>query len=328
MVERNVTAAARRLHLSQSAMSAAIGRLRDFFGNELFVMVGRRLMPTPLALSLEEPTRNVLSQIRANLIARPEFEPSQSDRRFRMIVSDYASAVLMNEVLKRTYIEAPRATFELIQFDDRVDDPLRRGEVDFLIFPDQFLSDEHPKEHLFTDEFCCVAWAGNSRIGRRLSAERYLELGHVTAQFGPGRRLSYEERALRQLGVERRIEVVVQNFAMMAVMVVGTDRVATLHKRLAKIFAAQMPLRLLPMPIAMPGIRESLQWPAPLDRDPAMTWLRNVIRNVAHTLDIDPRARRPASPSARRRAPGRIPGSARAAGARAGRRGARPGSGG
>src|SRR3546814_13272316 len=75
---------------------------------------------------------------------------------------------------------------------------------------------------------------------------------------------------------------------MMARMVVGTDRIATLHRRLATIFAAQLQLRLLPMPIAIPELRESLQWPAPLDRDPASAWLREVIADVARGLDEAP----------------------------------------
>jgi LysR family transcriptional regulator, nod-box dependent transcriptional activator len=297
MSERNVTAAARRLNLSQSAMSAAIGRLRGFFNDELFLMVGRRLMPTPLALSLELPTRNVLSQIRANLIARPDFDPSRSTRRFRMIVSDYASTVLINEVLRHVYSQAPRVTFELIPFDDRVDEPLRQGEVDFLIFPEPSLSDEHPKVHLFTDTFCCVASADNAMVGKRLSVKQYLEAGHVTALFGPGRRLSYEERALRQLGFDRRIEVVVQNFIMMAIMVVGTERIATLHRRLAEKFVELLPLRLLAMPITIPEIREFLQWPTLLDGDPAIAWLREVIVGVARDLDSGAKARHSRNPN-------------------------------
>src|SRR3546814_2898020 len=169
MEARSGTAASRRVNLSQSAMSAVIGRLRTFFDDDLFVMAGRRLVPTPLALSLEASTRDVLFRIRASLIARPEFDPRRSDRRFRMIVSDYASIVLMGEVLKRAHREAPGVGFELIAFDDRVDDPLSRGEVDFLVFPDIYMTDEHPRRHLFSDAFCCVAWAESRAISDRKS---------------------------------------------------------------------------------------------------------------------------------------------------------------
>ena len=266
--ERSVVRASRRLHLSQPAMSGAIGRLRAYFNDEIFTISQRKLVPTPLALSLERPTRDVLLRIRANLIATPEFDPATSTRHFRLIVSDYASIVLMNAVMRRVYRAAPQVSIEFLPFDDRVDERLQRGEVDFVVIPDARAVDGHPKQHLFTDEFCCVAWNRNRKIGSSLSLKGYLELGHVTAQFGPARRGSYEEHAIQQLGYRRRIEVVAQNFTMMATMVVGTDRVATMHSRLAAIFAHNLPLKLLPVPIRIPEFRESIQWPAPFDKIP------------------------------------------------------------
>ena len=285
MRDRSVTAAGQRLNLSQSATSAALGRLRDYFDDPLFVARGRRLAPTSLALALAPEVGDILMRIRANLIARPGFDPATATRAFRLIVSDYAGIVLMTEVIRRAERQAPGVTFELLPFDDRPADPLLRGEVDFLIFPDRFLSDAHPSQPLFADEFCVVAWTGNRRVGKRLTAKQYLDLGHVSARFGPTRRISFEERELARLGHARRIEVVVQNFAMMATMVVGSERIATLHRRLADIFAAQLPLRILPAPIPVIGFRESLQWPAPLDTDPAAMWLRDLIADVAASLD-------------------------------------------
>ena len=298
--ERSVTAAARRLNMSQSAMSAAIGRLRTYFSDDLFTMVGRRLVPTALGQSLEQPTRDVLMRVRASVIARPAFEPSTSRRRFAMTVSDYASIVLMNQVLRRVYSIAPGVIFDFIPFDDRPDEQLLRGEVDFLIFPDIYLTNGHPKAHLFGDDFCCIAWTGSRKVGERLTVSQYLELGHVSAAFGPSRRVSFEERAIAEQGYKRRIEVVAQSFTMMATMVVGTDRIATIHRRLATLFAHHLPLKLIPAPIPIANFREGLQWPAPLDRDPAICWLRDVICDVAKEVDADP-VGRPGKPVTLRR---------------------------
>ena len=99
--ERSVMAASRRLHLSQPAMSAAVGRLRQYFNDEIFTISQRKLVPTPLAQSLEKPTRDILLRIRANLISPPKFDPASSERRFRLVVSDYASIVLMHAVMAR-----------------------------------------------------------------------------------------------------------------------------------------------------------------------------------------------------------------------------------
>ncbi|KWV49908.1 hypothetical protein AS156_15420 [Bradyrhizobium macuxiense] len=289
--EGSVVRASQRLHLSQPAMSAAIGRLRQYFNDDIFTMSRRKLVPTPLARSLERPTRDILLRVRANLISAPGFEPANSQRRFRIVVSDYASIVLMHPVMKRVYREAPGISLELLPFNDRVDDQLERGEVDFIIMPDVNAVDDHPRQHLFADEFCCIAWTGSRKIGRSISLGRYLQLGHVTAQFGPIRRPSFEEKALARSGYKRRIEVIAPNFTTMVASVIGTDRVATVHKRLAVIFARSFPLKLLHAPVRIPAFREMLQWPASFHADPALVWMRETISDVASEIDRTPAAR-------------------------------------
>jgi LysR family nod box-dependent transcriptional activator len=288
--ERSVMAASRRLHLSQPAMSAAIGRLRRYFNDEIFTISQRKLVPTPLAQSLEKPTRDILLRVRANLISPPKFDPASSERRFRLVVSDYASIVLMHAVMKRVYRIAPRVCLEILPFSDRVGEQLQRGEADFVVIPDTSLIDGHPSQPLFADEFCCVAWTGSRQIGRSISLSRYLQLGHITAQLGPIRGLSFDERALVQLGYKRRIEVIAPNFTAMAAMVIGTDRIATMHRRLAAIFARNFPLKLLRAPVRIPAFREALQWPASFHMDPALAWLREIITDVASEVDRTPAA--------------------------------------
>ncbi|PPQ16446.1 hypothetical protein CV770_26355 [Bradyrhizobium sp. AC87j1] len=289
--ERSVMGASRRLHLSQPAMSAAIGRLRQYFNDEIFTISQRKLWPTPLAQSLEKPTRDILLRIRSNLISPPKFDPESSERRFRLVVSDYASIVLMHAVMKRVYLTAPRVGLEILAFSDRVEDQLQRGEVDFVVIPSTSLIDGHPSQHLFADEFCCVAWSGSRQIGRSISLRRYLQVGHITAQLGPIRGLSFDERALAQLGHRRRIEVIAPNFTAMAAMVIGTDRIATMHHRLAAIFARNFPLKLLRVPVRFPAFRESLQWPASFHMDPALMWLREIITGVAAEVERTPAAK-------------------------------------
>jgi len=286
--ERSVTAASRRLHLSQPAMSAAIGRLRQYFNDDIFTISQRKLVPTPLAQSLEKPTRDILLRIRANLISPPKFDPASSERRFRLVVSDYASIVLMHAVMKRVYRIAPSICLEILPFSDRVGEQLQRGEVDFVVIPDTGLIAGHPNQHLFSDEFCCVAWSGSRQIGRSISLNRYLQLGHITAQLGPIRGVSFDERAMVQLGHRRRIEVIAPNFTAMAAMVIGTDRIATMHRRLAAIFARNFPLKLLRAPVRLPAFREALQWPASFHMDPALVWLREIIADVAAEVDRTP----------------------------------------
>lgn len=293
--EQSVTAAAQRLHITQPAMSASLNRLREYFQDELFIVIERKLVPTALSASLELPVRDILSRIRTNLIARPNFDPARSDRLFTFVISDYSCLVLLNTLQRSVYALAPGIRFEFIPFDDRPDEKLKRGEIDFLVFPDKYLTSDHPKKMLFADEFCCLVWSGNKQIGKTLPLDHYLSSGHVSAAFGKSRHISFEERVLQERGLNRRIEVVAPNFSMMATMVVGTNRIATIHKRLARLFTSHLPLRQLPSPVPIDGFRESLQWPQSLDGDASVRWLRGMITDAAAHLDTPSRHKRRAS---------------------------------
>lgn len=179
---------------------------------------------------------------------------------------------------------APRITFELIPFDDQPDEPLRRGEVDFLIFPEIYMSDAHPRIRLFEETLVCVACRDNKEWINNQNFSRYMSAGHVAAQFGRTRKPSIEEWLLLQHGLKRRIEVAVQSFSMIPYLVMGSQRIATMHARLAQYFARSMPLTISPLPMPLPKVIEALQWPALHHKDPASIWLRNLIQAEATRL--------------------------------------------
>src|SRR5579871_2959732 len=98
-------------------MSGSLARLREYFGDELLVQVGRKMVPTPLAESLAGPVREILLQIKTTISTRPVFEPASSRRRFTLMMSDYVSTVLMPEVLRRAEASAPHIGFEVLWND-------------------------------------------------------------------------------------------------------------------------------------------------------------------------------------------------------------------
>jgi len=101
LTERNITEAGKRVFLTQSAMSGALARLREYFGDELLVQMGRRMVPTPLAETLAPQVREILLKIKATVETKPGFDPATSTRKFSLMMSDYCSTVLMTEVLPR-----------------------------------------------------------------------------------------------------------------------------------------------------------------------------------------------------------------------------------
>ena len=279
--ERSITNAAERLNLSPSATSGALARLRTFFEDELLTQVGRRMVLTPLGESLAGRVRDCLVHVQATVDIRPRFDPLSSKRNFKLMMSDYVSTVLMPAVLQRLQKDAPGVTIELIGNELEPWEALNRGEIDFLILPQHFIRIEHPAEVLFEDEYVCVCWSGNPHVGEEIGLEQCMQLGHVVARIGTQRPPTIDAWFFERFGHARRVEVIATNFNSVPHLLIGTNRISFMHRRLALAYAAGLPLRILPSPMPIPRLVEMIQWHQYRDRDPGRIWLSGVLREAA-----------------------------------------------
>jgi LysR family nod box-dependent transcriptional activator len=281
LAERNVTIAADRLCLSQSAMSGALGRLREYFDDELLINTGRKMVLTPRAESLILPVRNVLLQIKTTITTTPEFIPSDCDRQFSIVMSDYSLHVLLAEALQRIAVQAPNLNFEIAPIGDRPIQQLESREIDLLITIDQAVSELHPKAQLFTDDYVVIADAHNDLIGETLDKATYCKMGHVCVQFGKARLPSMEEYFLQTLKIRRQTEILAPSFTAVPDLIVNTHRIATVHRRLADRAVRHMPLKIYPLPFDMPGVTQVVQWHASASDDLALQWVVSQIQASA-----------------------------------------------
>lgn len=283
--EKSITRAGHRLNLSQSATSGVLARLRDYFQDDLLVQVGRNLVLTPLAVSLAEPVRDVLLQIQQTIETKPEFDPATATREFRIFASDFVSTLLLGELGRRISAEAPGISIDISPTTSTPAEQLERGEVELVILPRKYMSESQPCEHLFEETYTCIVWTGNTLVGDTLTLEQYMALGHVSSRFGASV-TSFEERFLKDNGYERRIEISTTNFTSLPHFVIGTNRIATMHTRLARMLACYYPIRLVAPPIAFPKLEMCMQWNRFLERDPPHLWLRKMLLEIA---DAEPR---------------------------------------
>ena len=280
--EKSVTRAGERLHLSQPATSSILARLRRCFGNDLLVLTGRRMVLTPLAESLVQPVRDCLLQIQRTVASKTEFNPAKSTRKFCLAVSEYTTAVLMSRALQEIAQMASGITFELVRLDETNEQKLEKGEIDFLIRPTAHTLAMHPKEPLFEDTHTCVVWSKNSLVGNTISLKKFFKLGHVAAHFGYSAIL--EDWFARHYGELLKVEVGTQDFETACRLVVGTNRIATVMSRMARLCAEHLPLRLIRPPFAIPPVVHCLQWHRYQDRDPGHIWLRARLSEAARKL--------------------------------------------
>lgn len=273
LAEKSVSLAADRLCLSQSATSSALGRLRDYFGDELLVVKGRSMVLTARAEELIEPVRAVLEQIRTTIAIAPQFDPATCDRQIRFMASDYSTQVLLAGALAMLETEAPQMRFEIQPMGDSPVEALERGQIDLLLTIDFAISADHPSQVLFEDDYVVVGDAANPAMQGEMTRERYFSLGHVTARFGKSRVPAFDDWFVRRQKTQRRLEVVAPTFLSQTALVLGTRRIATMHRRLAVQMVGALPLVMREVPFDIPPIREAIQWHISNNNDQALRWV-------------------------------------------------------
>jgi DNA-binding transcriptional LysR family regulator len=158
---------------------------------------------------------------------------------------------------------------------------LDRGEVDLIIAPDEFLAAGHPSKKLFTEEYVCISWLDNPHTRDGVSFDTYFGLRHAVTRYGQTRATGLDESFLERFAQRRRIGTMTLSLTALPYSVVGTQMLATLHGRMAEQFASHLPLRISPVPVAMPSLTEALQWHQFREQDPGITWLRELICRTA-----------------------------------------------
>jgi DNA-binding transcriptional LysR family regulator len=281
--ELSVTGAARRVGVTQPAMSNSLAQLRALFDDALFLRQRAGLSPTARARELAEPIRKGLTLLQSALSGK-SFDPGRSEQRFIIAASDYVELTLLPRLLGRLAREAPGVRLQLTPWSlHEAPQGLSRGELDLMIGFYDKLPPHHRQQPLFSDEYVCVVRRGHPRVKGKLSLARYLELSHVLVSSrleGTGS----VDRALAALGKKRTIGARVSHFMTVPVLVAQTDYVAALDRRVAELLGAPLGLRLLEPPLELPRGTIGQVWHEQRESDPAQRWLRGVIAEVAAEL--------------------------------------------
>ena len=283
--ERSVTRAAEVMNLSPSAVSNALAKLREYFDDELLVQIGRKMELTPRAESLQDPVRDLLLRIDSTIAAPADFDPRGSDRLFRIFASDYTQMVLGPALMTLAAQQRAAVRFE---FAPQVSQPhryLERGEADLLIIPTGFMSPDHPHEVLYQENFVCMVWRDGALARDELSFERFVAAEHVVMQPAGGRADAFEGWFLKRYGVTRRVAVMTYSFITLPALLVGTDRVATVHERVARRLVGTWPLEIRPTPMHFEPMEQAMQWHKFRSNDPGLTWLRGLLMEAARRID-------------------------------------------
>lgn len=279
LAERSATRAAKRLHVTQSAVSNALARLRDVLGDPLVVRNARGLSPTPRALRLQPELDALMRSVRQLLSGPEHFDAATSTREFKVACADYCITILGAQLVELLRKRAPGARLRFVPLEHLAGSEGLASDIDVHVGMPPRIPSGCQSLTLFDDRFVCMTKRA-SKAPRRLSLKEYLEASHVRVSV-LGSELDPVDRALTQRRVARNIALTVPHFSVIPPIVQRTGYVATLSRRLAETQARSFDVTLCDPPLALGQRPTRLVWHARTDADPGARFLRQLVQEAA-----------------------------------------------
>lgn len=292
MRERHIGRAAEALHLTQPAVSHALGRLRHAFADPLFVRHARGVRPTVRADGLAAMIAPALDMLRAGFGAAQDFDPATVKREVTIGASDYVALTLMPPLIARLRALAPGIDLRIRSVSRQsVHGELRRHEIDFAVGPMAAVPETARMRSLFTERLVLIARRDHPALRGRLTLQRLARLDHLLVAPS-GDAFGTVDGVLREAGFSRHIAVTVPHFLAAPFIVGMTDLVAVMAERVARAVAGPAGVQILPLPVAIAPWTLGLARPKDAPGHPALDWLEELICSVAQDIDRAPAVHR------------------------------------
>ncbi|PWT70957.1 MAG: LysR family transcriptional regulator [Proteobacteria bacterium] len=272
--EGGITRAAKRLSLTQPAISHALGRLRELFDDPLFSRQGKAMIPTPLARVMLDPVRQSLQGFEATLKRVDRFDPATSHKHFTIGMRDVRELTALPKLLSTIARTAPFVDIATVRTERKqLEAELAAGILDAAIDVRLALSDEVRRERIDEERLVVVMRPRHPHVRRQLDLKTYLAQEHVLVS-SRRRGFGIEDYELSRHGLKRRIRLRCQHYFAACRVVAETDLILTMAERYARIVNPLFGNRLMPFPLSAPDYDAYLYWHVNADADPANRWLR------------------------------------------------------
>lgn len=276
---RSVSRTAETLNMGQPAVSIALGKLRELFGDPLFVRTAGGMEPTPLAESLIESVREALQALDRVLGQRTEFDPSESSRCFRICMTDISQLVIMPGLWRRLREVAPRIQIEVLPLSPDTSELLESGRADLAIGFIPQLEAGFYQQALFRQHYVCMVSADHPRIRDGLTPEQFEAEEHALVSTQGTGHLIVDQELARQ-GIRRRVALRIPNFVGVAFFIEQTELLLTIPRRLGEVLAGRGRFRCFPVPYPLPEYSVRQHWHERFHNDPANRWLRGLVAEL------------------------------------------------
>lgn len=280
MVERNVSRAAERLFLSQPAVSHALSRLRHVVGDDLFIKSTHGVRPTPRAMELAEPVNRALAALE-DALNPPVFDPTTSNRIFRIATHDYFTAVIAAVLAERLTETAPKISVRLKPTEGRALEILDQQDADFAVSAFGELPDRFESVPLFQDEYVTLMRAGHPLAKGNLTTKKFASARHLL--ISPrGDERGFADTILAVQGYTRHVAMIINQFAPAGEIIANSDMILTVPRRIADRAIQTFGCVARKSPIEPPDAftETSVIWHKRFGNHPAIQWFADTLVEV------------------------------------------------
>ncbi len=277
--ERSATRAAARLHVTQSAVSNALARLRVLLDDQLVVRTGRGLAPTPRALAIQRQLDAALKELESLTEDMTTFDLATTTHEWAIAFAELYGPILLPALLHRLQQEAPNASLRVMTLDQmQATGALERGEPDLYLGIPSNLPAGWRSEPAFVDGTVGIMRAGHPAACEPMTLERFVCLPHAHVRVTPERGREIDD-ALARVGHTRPLTLVAPYFSSVFAVVESSDCVAAVPRQLASYYSQKLAIRTFELPLNLSEHEVHLYWHARADADPGVTVLRAMIRD-------------------------------------------------
>ncbi len=275
--ERQISSVAKKLGLSQPAVSNALARLRKSFDDELFVRTAQGMQPTPLAQQLAEPISSALGNITRALNQHEVFDAASSKRHFVIAMTDVGEVYFMPRLIEQCCRLAPQSQLSTVRASSiDIKAEMETGRVDLAIGAFDDISGALYQRRLFRQNYVCMFRQGHPLAGVAISAKDFLAAQHliVASMESPYDKIN---QSLEKAGIKAAAHFTVPHFVAVPYIVSTTDLLVTVPQKLAESAAAPFKLQYVKPPLRLPALQTNVFWHRRFNQDEGNQWLRNLI---------------------------------------------------
>lgn len=285
--EQHVTRAAKRLHLTQSAMSNLLKQLRELFHDELLLrgQAGKMIL-TPKALELCKHICIALEHTRNIFTATTQFDPKTTQHTFNIGMSDYSEFVILPPLLRYLEKHAPGITVVVNHLNYLPNSSLFENDTfDFSIGVYNLIPEDLIAHTLFTDRPVYLGWKKNPLLQKPLSLEKYASAKHLIILYYADRAEMHSEKYFKQHGLQRKVPATVAHTLPAIFCLPHTDMIATVFEKIASRMTKLLPLKYQPVSLTKCTQAEvEMVWHPKNRNNPAHQWMRDVIVEIGLKL--------------------------------------------